>query len=184
MCLPASQYSVLDGRKVERVDDTTFRCHVGQLRFLSWEVEPVITVRVQVEPEERGCTISLLGCKLQGSSFVNDINDRFTATMTNVVRCRDAQPGEGDEEEGGQEAGAQGGRGAVMKEISSDTTIQVTAEVPAWCSFLPVSSISGVGSGVVQGVLNAMVPRFLQQLQRDYGLWASGDDSRRPVGEL
>lgn len=63
--------------------------------------------------------------QLQGSSFVNDINDRFTATMTNVVRCRDAQPGEGDEEEGGQEAGAQGGRGAVMKEISSDTTIQV-----------------------------------------------------------
>ncbi len=68
MCLPASQYSVLDGRKVERVDDTTFRCHVGQLRFLSWEVEPVITVRVQVEPEQRGCTISLLGCKVRGGA--------------------------------------------------------------------------------------------------------------------
>ena len=36
----------------------------------------------------------------------------------------------------------------------------------------------------LQGVLNAMVPRFLQQLCKDYEQWASGDQSRKPVGEL
>ena len=36
----------------------------------------------------------------------------------------------------------------------------------------------------LQGVLNAMVPRFLAQLSTDYRLWASGDSSRKPVGEI
>jgi hypothetical protein len=57
-------------------------------------------------------------------------------------------------------------------------------EVPPWSSFLPVPTIEGVGSGVMQNVLNVMVPRFLAQLRTDYQLWASGDESRRPVGEL
>jgi hypothetical protein len=105
MALPASQYSVLDARQIERVDDTTFRCFVGQLNFFSWSVEPVITVSVDVEPE--GCTIKLLSCQLQGSSFVDDINSKFTATMTNVVRW---QPGSTDEE----------------KLISSSTALQVS----------------------------------------------------------
>ncbi|PNH01390.1 Pre-rRNA-processing protein esf-2 [Tetrabaena socialis] len=60
----------------------------------------------------------------------------------------------------------------------------VCLEVPAWCGFLPVDSIESVGSGVMQNVLNAMVPRFLAQLRTDYQLWASGDESRKPVGEL
>ena len=35
---------------------------------------------------------------------------------------------------------------------------------------------------VMQRVLNTMVPRFLAQLRADYALWASGDESRKPVG--
>lgn len=35
---------------------------VGELKFFSWSVEPVITVSVTVE--EGGCTIRLLGCKV------------------------------------------------------------------------------------------------------------------------
>jgi hypothetical protein len=31
MALPASQYSVLDARTIERISDTTFRCYVGQV---------------------------------------------------------------------------------------------------------------------------------------------------------
>jgi hypothetical protein len=31
--------------------------------------------------------------------------------------------------------------------------------------------------------LKAMVPRFLAQLEKDYGRWAGGDESRRPLGE-
>lgn len=176
MALPASQYSVLDARRIERVDDSTFKCYVGELRFFSWSVEPVITVSVTVD--QGGCTIRLLGCQLQGSPFVEAINSRFSATMTNVVRYRDMQaldPDSDFDEELPPE---------VQKEITSDTIIQVVLEVPPWSSFLPVSSIEGVGSGVMQGVLNAMVPRFLQQLCKDYNLWAAGDESRKPVGEL
>ncbi|KAG2438569.1 hypothetical protein HXX76_005119 [Chlamydomonas incerta] len=186
MALPASQYSVLDARRIERVDDTTFKCYVGQLKFFSWSVEPVITVSVTVE--EGGCTIRLLGCKLQGSSFVEDINDKFSATMTNVVRYRDYVPepssdseSDSDSEEG-EAAGAQ--QAAARKEIVSDTTIQVCLEVPTWSSFLPVTSIESAGSGVMQNVLNVMVPRFLAQLRTDYALWAAGDESRKPVGEI
>ncbi len=62
MALPASQYSVLDARKVERIDDSTFRCYVGGMQFFSFRVEPVITVSVTVE--ERGCTIRLLSCQV------------------------------------------------------------------------------------------------------------------------
>ncbi|GLI63020.1 hypothetical protein VaNZ11_005880 [Volvox africanus] len=196
MALPASQYSVLDARRIERVDDTTFRCYVGELRFFSWSVEPVITVSVTVE--QGGCTIRLLGCKLQGSRFVEDINDKFSATMTNVVRHRDYVPlptsadeHAGKDEEDDEEGNAAGGRGdggagrrRPRKEIASDTTIQVCVEIPPWSSFLSVSTIESVGSGVMQNVLNAMVPRFLAQLRSDYELWASGDVSRRPVGEL
>ncbi|EFJ52778.1 hypothetical protein VOLCADRAFT_102752 [Volvox carteri f. nagariensis] len=201
MALPASQYSVLDARRIERVDDSTFRCYVGELRFFSWSVEPVITVSVTVEPG--GCTIRLLDCKLQGSRFVEDINDKFSATMTNVVRYRDYQPPAGEEEE---EVETDQGHGAWQqqqeeeaaaalpsrsatggpsrKEILSDTTIQVCVEVPPWSGFLPVATIEGVGSNVMQNVLKVMVPRFLAQLRTDYELWASGDESRRPVGEL
>ncbi|KAG2435523.1 hypothetical protein HYH02_011817 [Chlamydomonas schloesseri] len=190
MALPASQYSVLDARRIERVDDTTFKCYVGQLKFFSWSVEPVISVSVTVE--EGGCTIRLLGCKLQGSSFVEDINNKFSATMTNVVRYRDYVPdsdsGSDSEETDGAEEAATGQQqqqpAVARKEIVSDTTIQVCLEVPTWSSFLPVASIESVGSGVMQNVLNVMVPRFLAQLQTDYALWAAGDESRKPVGEI
>ena len=41
MVLPASQYSVLDAQRVERLEEgggDTFRCHVGEMRFLSLQV--------------------------------------------------------------------------------------------------------------------------------------------------
>ncbi len=62
MALPASQYSVLDARKIERLTDETFKCYVGKLNFFALEVEPVITVSVTVE--DRGCTIRLLSCEV------------------------------------------------------------------------------------------------------------------------
>ena len=36
MSLPASQYSVLDARKIERIDDCSFRCYVGELKIFQW----------------------------------------------------------------------------------------------------------------------------------------------------
>lgn len=68
------------------------------------------------------------------------------------------------------------------KQISSDSTIEVAVEVPAWLP-LPTPAVEAAGSGVMAATLRAMVPRFLAQLEKDYALWASGDDSRRPVGD-
>lgn len=38
MTLPASQYSVLDAKRIERIDDDTFRCYVGGISFLNFKV--------------------------------------------------------------------------------------------------------------------------------------------------
>ena len=186
MVLPASQYSVLDAKRIERLDEDTFRCYVGGLKLFSLEVEPVITVSVTVQ--ERGPTVRLLstkvrpghsrrfgtrcwqGCvrvrlcawswaascseccrrgtrsvrtprrtmpllqlppphaalpQLKGSKAVEAANERFDATMTNVVRWQEA-PGGG-------------------KQLASDTFIQVQLQVPAWF-VLPTSTIERTGA--------------------------------------
>ncbi|XP_011015662.1 PREDICTED: uncharacterized protein LOC105119235, partial [Populus euphratica] len=58
MSLPASQYSVLDAERIERVDDNTFRCYVYRFKFFAFEVCPVLLVRVEEQPT--GCCIKLL----------------------------------------------------------------------------------------------------------------------------
>lgn len=155
MRLPVSQYSVLDAKRIERLDDTTFRCHVGGLRLFSFTVEPVLTLSVVVG--ERGPVVQLLETRLEGSKVVQSVNDKFSATMTNVVRWR-----ENENQEGG-------------KELTSDTVIQVEIEVPTWFRLVPKSAIETTGSGVMHGVLNTAVPRFLEQLRGDYMLWAKGE---------
>lgn len=62
MSLPASQYSVLDAERIERVDDSTFRCYVYTFKFFAFEVCPVLLVRVEEQPN--GCCIKLLSCKV------------------------------------------------------------------------------------------------------------------------
>ncbi|KAK9824468.1 hypothetical protein WJX72_010525 [[Myrmecia] bisecta] len=161
MALPASQYSVLDAQKIERIDDDTFRCYVGGLHFFNFVVEPVLTVSVVVG--ERGPTVRLLSTQLEGSKAALAANDRFDATMTNVVRWGVSADGQ-------------------ATELHSDTSIEVAIDVPRLFSMIPVTAIEKSGSAVMQRVLNSMVPRFLKQLEADYVLWASGDSSRKPVG--
>lgn len=62
MSLPASQYSVLDAERIERVDENTFRCYVYRFKFFAFEVCPVLLVRVGEQPN--GCCIKLLSCKV------------------------------------------------------------------------------------------------------------------------
>jgi hypothetical protein len=81
MALPASQYSVLDGTKVERLSTDTFRVYVPEFKFFSFEVQPVLTL--QVQSLERGCLISMLACKLKGSKLVEKQNSQMAARMTN-----------------------------------------------------------------------------------------------------
>ncbi|KAK2454263.1 hypothetical protein QL285_001845 [Trifolium repens] len=58
MSLPASQYSVLDAERIERV-----------------------------EQQPNGCCIKLLSCKLEGSPIVASQNDKFDAIMVNRISC-------------------------------------------------------------------------------------------------
>lgn len=62
MSLPASQYSVLDAQRIERVDANTFRCYVYSFKFFAFEVCPVLLVSVEEQPD--GCCIKLLSCKV------------------------------------------------------------------------------------------------------------------------
>lgn len=62
MRLPASQYSVLDAERIERVSEDTFRCYVYTIKFFSFEVCPVLLVKVEEQPN--GCCIKLLSCKV------------------------------------------------------------------------------------------------------------------------
>lgn len=160
MTLPASQYSVLDAKKVERLDEDTFRCYVGGISFFSFVVEPVLTLKV--ETKALGCDISMLACKLQGSRIVEAQNDKFASRMLNSVRWR---------------AGSKEG----TKELVADISIEVDLQVPGWF-VLPNGTVRSTGNAVMNAVLEAAVPKFLEQLERDYGAWANGDSSRKPLG--
>jgi hypothetical protein len=59
----------------------------------------------------------------------------------------------------------------------------VVLQIPQWCAFLPAASIESVGSGVLQGVLNLMVPRFLGQLQVPAAGGSVGEACRGWLGE-
>jgi len=69
--------------------------------------------------------------------LAQDMNSQFSASMTNVVTW---QPADTPDE----------------KLIASNTTIQVDVQVPAWVSFVPVSSIEAVGCQVMSTTLNLM----------------------------
>jgi len=43
------------------------------------------------------------------------------------------------------------------------------------------ASVLCAGCAVMQRVLDSAVPKFLQQLSRDYALWAEGNESRTSV---
>ncbi|TVU48384.1 hypothetical protein EJB05_08018 [Eragrostis curvula] len=162
MSLPASQYSVLDAERIERVDESTFRCYVYRFRFFALEVCPVLLVRVDEEPN--GCCIRLLSCKLEGSPLVEAQNDKFSASMENRVYCHSSL------------------QDSTLQQLTSDTTIEVTIDIPFPFRAIPVEAIESSGRQVLEQLLRVMLPRFLQQLDKDYQAWASGDSSRKPLG--
>jgi hypothetical protein len=71
MALPASQYSVLDAQKIERLDDDSFRCYVGGLKFFGLRVEPVLTVSVFVGI--KGPTVKLLSTVVRPPDLWNNL---------------------------------------------------------------------------------------------------------------
>ena len=158
MTLPASQYSVLDAQRIERIDETSFKCYVGGINFLNFRVEPVLTLSVIVG--ERGPTVRLLETTLEGSKAAIEANSKFTATMTNEVAWRDGRESRGIDVDG--------------LCIASDTSLTVTLQVPRWF-VVPVSVVESSGSKIMQKILDVSVPKFLSQLNTDYAKWCAGD---------
>ena len=163
-CLPCC--SVLDATSVERLDSNTFKAKLAGIKFFGIRVEPILTVRVTVSEAERGCTISLLDCELDGSNFVKAQNEKFWSTMTDKVSWQEATDPPSS-----------------TKEINSNVDLCVEVEVPRAFRLVPgVKIVAATGSKVLQGVLNTLVPSFCKQLETDYRAWAAGDDSRKAVG--
>ncbi|KAJ0970266.1 hypothetical protein J5N97_023143 [Dioscorea zingiberensis] len=163
MSLPASQYSVLDAERIERVDENTFRCYVYRFKFFAFEVCPVLVVRVEEEPY--GCCIRLLSCKLEGSPIVVAQNEKFSASMVNKISCNKNLLSN-----------------SASQQLTTDTTIEVIIEIPFAFRAIPVGAIESTGTQVLEQLLRLMLPRFLNQLVKDYRAWASGDTSRQPLG--
>ncbi|KAF3624083.1 putative histone H2B-like [Capsicum annuum] len=162
MSLPASQYSVLDAERIERVDDNTFSCYVYKFKFFAFEVCPVLLVRVEEQPD--GCCIKLLSCKLEGSPIVVAQNDKFDASMVNKISYDSKR------------------RDSALQQLTSDAVIEVNIEIPFAFRAIPVQVIESTGSQVLDQILRIMLPRFMAQLVKDYQAWASGDTSRQPLG--
>lgn len=187
MALPVSQYSVLDARRIERLGNNRFRCFVDGVRLFSFSVEPVVDVEVEVAPGGRGPTVRLLGARLEGSRAAVAASDAFEVTMANAVRWMTSEEKREKTmvttEEGG---GGGGGRGASAGaesdsglHLTSDTSIELRIEVPAWFRLVPLPAVERVGSRVMQRVLDVAVPRFLDQLARDYLLWSESGGGER-----
>ncbi|KAL2554790.1 Uncharacterized protein Fot_08409 [Forsythia ovata] len=143
MSLPASQYSVLDAERIERVDDITFRCYVYRFKFFAFEVCPVLLVRVEEQPN--GCCIKLLSCKLEGSPIVVAQNDKFDASMENKISCDSKQSD------------------SQVQQLTSDAIIEVNIEIPFAFRAIPTQAIESTGSQVLEQILKAMLPRFMMQ---------------------
>ena len=71
---------------------------------------------------------------------------------------------------------------STSQQLTSDTTIEVTIDIPFPFRALPVEAIESSGKQVLEQLLRVMLPRFLKQLVKDYQAWASGDSSRKPLG--
>ncbi|KAK7277262.1 hypothetical protein RIF29_18413 [Crotalaria pallida] len=162
MRLPASQYSVLDAERIERVNDNTFRCYVYRIKLFSFEVCPVLLVKVEEQPD--GCCINLLSCKLEGSPMVAAQNDKFDALMVNRISCESNSVN------------------SLKQQLTSDTIIEVSIEIPFAFKAIPKQAIESAGTQVLEQILRIMLPRFMSQLVKDYQAWASGDTSRQPLG--
>ncbi|KVI09666.1 Protein of unknown function DUF1997 [Cynara cardunculus var. scolymus] len=194
MSLPASQYSVLDAQRIERIDDNTFRCYVYTFKFFAFEVCPVLLVRVEEQPN--GCSINLVSCKvfksLQIVYFILPLCRMspltlvwygHAASMVNRISCDRNQSN------------------SSMQELKSDTVIEVSIEIPFPFQAIPAQTIESSGTQVLEQILKIMLPRFMAQacdtcvlvtayfeflyaftLVKDYEAWASGDASRQPLG--
>lgn len=93
--------------------------------------------------------------------MIEEANDKFAATMTNVVRWRDAaqpqHPGDASSSNGSSSGNPAG------KEICSETSIQVVLEVPGWF-IVPVAAIEKTGAQQPRTASSFALPAYFTKL--------------------
>ena len=177
MALPASQYSTLDGERVERLGEDTFRVELSELSFLGFKLRPRLVARVRVREDGSGCEVRVEDMELSGSGIVESASDAFEIVSVNNVTWSDVDAStlSAVERKVLEESGGE------FKEFMSETSVSVFLIVPGWFPFT-VKSTERTGRFVVNQVVGQVVPRFLAQLAEDYRTWSKGDDSRTATG--
>ncbi|KAG9450148.1 hypothetical protein H6P81_010113 [Aristolochia fimbriata] len=133
----------------EYLDSNTYRCTLPKVKFLKFEVSPILVLRVT--PANEYCMVEMLSCKFEGSESLERQNDYFTAFMTNCISW-DASSSE--------------------LSLDVDVKLNVTLEVHTLpFTLLPISAIETPGNLAVQRLVDSMIQLLVQHLCEDYDRW-------------
>ena len=144
-------------RKIEQLEHNQFKCYVGRLELLGFEVEPVC--EFSVESSDNSCTLHMNSATLEGSRILKTA--RFTATMSNTLNW-----GETPE-----------------TDLSLDTNLMIDLEMYTMpFRLMPRASVEAPGNSLLRSVLKRMQPMFLQSLITDFSRWQA--DKRRAQLEV
>eukprot|EP01038_Epipyxis_sp_PR26KG_P009957 gene9957-13390_t len=161
MALPASQYSVLSAKQIERLSDCDFKCSLGTLNFFGTKIAPVLYVTVNVVPEEARSEIIVTRAETVGSEIADIVNGTFSISAVNLVSAEKDDKG--------------------RKILVSDTKLKIDAIVPKTKVSVPIGLVRSTGNFIMQSSLNIIVPTFVRILAADYKRWSAGDNSRSAV---
>ena len=160
MALPASQYSVLASKQIERLSDSKFKAVLGKLNFFGTVIIPTLYVDVNVIPEEYRSEIVVKRAETTGSPQADAISGTFKISALNLVSA------------------GQDDKGRPM--LTSDTKLKIDVIVPEDAK-VPLKMITSGGNFIIQSSLNVIVPTFVRILAADFKRWSEGDDSRGAV---
>jgi len=160
MALPASQYSVLASKQIERLSDSKFKAVLGKLNFFGTVIIPTLYVDVNVIPEEYRSEIVVKRAETTGSPQADAISGTFKISAVNLVSA------------------GQDDKGRPM--LTSDTKLKIDVIVPEDAK-VPLKLITSGGNFIIQSSLNVIVPTFVRILAADFKRWSEGDDSREAV---
>ncbi|XAR57653.1 hypothetical protein NMG60_11025888 [Bertholletia excelsa] len=149
---PSGIEAILNTRALQSfqfLDTDVYRCTLHKIQLLSFEVAPVLDLRVT--PTDEDCIVELLSCKFEGSEVVERQNDHFTASMRNRMTWH-----------------ANKSEGFLDVDVKLDLTLEIYTQPFV---MLPISAVEGPGNLMIQALLDRLVPLLLQQLLRDYDKW-------------
>jgi hypothetical protein len=161
MALPASEYSVLAGKQIERLSDTEFKCNLPSLNFFGTKIQPVLYAEVKVYPEEARAEISVTRAETQGSETADKLSGTFSISSTNKVSA-------GVDDQSGS------------KTLNSDTNLEIQVRIPK-DSMIPSRLVQSTGNFIIQNSLNIVVAAFIRILSSDFRRWSAGSNDRDAV---